>query len=783
MKNYNKYLFLACFAFSFDAFGQSIDSSILSQLSPEQIEIAKDVYSANNSSDTGEELPVIDESLAAKESLVVKEFNDNTDQISSRKYGYDFFSSMPTSLLAVGDLPLPNDYKISLRDQFTIILSGSKDAIFNLNVKLDGTILFPEIGAISVVGLSLQEVKDKLSLLIKQSYIGVNIDTSIQNLSAKKITIVGAVKTPGTYLVNPFSTITGALAYSGGISEIGSLRDIKLIRNNKEVFSFDLYDLLIRGDRTNDLTIEAGDTLLVSAASQFIEISGAVKRPAIYETLEDETFKDILDFALGFTQIANKSNISASFLDLNEATIITKNIKSLDKSIKNVLSIDVFSYVNENTSNIQVIGAVEQPGFYDIKKYKNLEDLITNLKFVDVYPWLCILEQFDRNKMVKSSVLFNLNDPITYSSVELMPNSKVYFSNIDNVVNASTNIVEPEDNTETTIIDASFNLNQITKKKIEDYQLILNHKQRTFRLPIYGKYSVNSFINLLGLDMSDVDNKATYISPLEDIIINDDYNNMQFTAKKFNTLSFRSPENNLISVSVTGAVEFPGIYTLNNDTTIDDLYELIGGFKSQAYLQGIILTREVIRERQIKAIEEAKKNLNSALLMNKQKGEDINDIAITEALSETIDTNNLGRLAGDFSPKSKASINTILFDGDSLIVPKNPNTISVLGEVLNPISFEFSDDISINNAINNAGGYQQYADKSRVYVITASGITRKVNRNIFTGGGISLEPGDTIVVPRKIITDNARINALIPLTQILSDLAFSASALDNLTNN
>jgi polysaccharide export outer membrane protein len=225
--------------------------------------------------------------------------------------------------------PLPNDYKISLRDQFTVILSGSKDAIFNLNVKLDGTVLFPELGAISVVGLSLKDVKDKLSQLIEQSYIGVNIDISIQNLSAKKITIVGAVKTPGTYLINPFSTITGALAYSGGISEIGSLRDIKLIRNNEEIFSFDLYDLLIRGDRSKDLTIEAGDTLLINAASQFVEISGAVKRPAIYEILEGETIKDIVDFALGFDQTANKSNISVSFLDLNEVAIVKKNISSL----------------------------------------------------------------------------------------------------------------------------------------------------------------------------------------------------------------------------------------------------------------------------------------------------------------------------------------------------------------------------------------------------------------------------------------------------------------------
>ncbi len=756
MKNYKKFLFLAFSIFSFNGYGQAIDPSILSQLSPEQFEMAKEAYADKNFSDISlDQLPPIDESLIEKEPI------KDTNKISSKKYGYDFFSSTPTSLLAVGDLPLPNDYKISLRDQFTVILSGSKDAIFNLNVKLDGTVLFPELGAISVVGLSFQEVKNKLSQLVEQSYIGVNIDLSIQNLSAKKITIVGAVETPGTYLVNPFSTITSALAYSGGISEIGSLREIKLIRNNQEVFSFDLYDLLIRGDRSNDHTIEAGDTLLINAASQFVEITGAVKRPAIYEILEEETLEDIVDFALGFTQTANKSNISVSFLDLKKASIVKKNINDLDQSIKNALSINVFNYVNENTANVEVLGAIEQPGFYDIKKYKNLEDLIANLKFVDVYPWLGILEQFDENKLIKSSILFNLNDPSTYNFVELLPNSRVHFANINK---------------------RSFEVSEMTEDLIKDYELTINHKQGTFKMPVYGKFSVNSFIDLLGLDMSDVSEIATYVSPIEDNVINDNYKNMQFSARKYNTVSFRSPTNNLISVTINGAIEFPGTYYLNDNSSVEDLYKLAGKFKSQAYLEGIILTREAIRDRQIKSITKAKEDLNKALLISSQNEENTIDISVIQALSSSIDPENLGRLAGNFSPNSKASINTILFDGDTLIVPKKPNTINVLGEVLNPIAFEFSDGLSVNSAITNAGGFQRYADKRRIYIITASGITKKANKNIFTGN-FDLNPGDTIVVPRKIITENAAINALTPITKILSDLAFSAAALDNLSSN
>jgi protein involved in polysaccharide export with SLBB domain len=417
--------------------------------------------------------------------------------------------------------------------------------------------------------------------------------------------------------------------------------------------------------------------------------------------------------------------------------------------------------VSDDTSNIQVLGAIEEPGFYDIKKYNNLESLIANLKFVDVYPWLGVLEQFDDNKILKSIVLFSLNDPSTYKSIELLPNSKVYFANIDK---------------------KAFDVSDMAKSNIEEYELILNHRQGTFKLPVYGEYSVKSFIDLLGLDMSDVDDIATYISPLEDIVINDAYKNMQYSAQKYNTVSFKSPENNLITVSIIGAIDYPGTYILNNNATVEDLYQLIGNFKSQAYLKGIALTRETIRERQLSAIQKSKEDLNKALLVSTQKGDAIGDIDIIRALSESIDPQNLGRLAGDFSPKSQASLNTVLLNNDRIIVPKNPNAISVFGEVLNPIAMEYKKNLSLNSAINNAGGYRQYADKRRVYVIKANGIVNKASRNIFARD-VKLEPGDTIVIPRKIITQTPGIQALIPITQILSDLAFSAAALDNLQSN
>ena len=739
-----KYLLYSLSFFSLSFLAQELDPALL--------EAAKEFAEGKEMIELDDEPAIIRETLVG-----VVEIGDEAPS-KSRKFGYDFFSKMPTSLNAAGDLPLPNDYKISLRDQLRVILSGSKDQIFNLNVNLDGTVQFPELGSVYVAGLTFQEVKDKLSNLVNQSYIGVSIDISLKNLSAKKVSIVGAVETPGTYLINPFSTITGALAYSGGISEIGSLRDIKLIRNNGSIFSFDLYDLLIKGDRSKDITIEAGDTILINAASQFVEIGGSVNRPAVYEILEDEDIADIVEFALGFTQTANRSNITISYLDLDKASVISKTDVGLDHNLKNAISVDVFNYVTKVNLSINVDGAVEEPGFYDLEKYNNLSDLIDDLKFIDVYPWLAVLEQFDDNNLIKSTVLFNLNDKSTYQSVELLPNSQLYFANIN---------------------ERSFDVGPVAKKLIGEYSLNINYKGDSIVLPVFGKYSVKSFIDLLGIDMSDVDNEVTYISPLDSVIVNDDYRKMNFVAKKYNNISFRSPINDLIDVTISGAVNYPGTYTLKSDSTLQDLYKLVGGFKKEAFFDAIVLTRDSVRARQLKAIETSEATLNQSVLNAVQSGENVIDLALISELARSIEPENLGRISGNFSPFFDTSGKTILFDGDEVVIPKETNVINVIGAVLNPIAFEFSEDMSIQSAISNAGGYQPYADKRRVYVIKANGLVEKSSRSVFVGK-TNLQPGDTIVVPREIVTDSKIIRGLAPVMQVLADLSFSAAALDNL---
>ncbi|MDB2481917.1 SLBB domain-containing protein [Gammaproteobacteria bacterium] len=774
------------------SFAQQINPSILSQLSPEQIEIAKNAYDSKNSSETqASDIPVINESLIENTSI------KDPNLLKGKKYGYNFFSTTPTSISAIGDLPLPNDYKISLRDQITVILSGSKDAIFDLNVKLDGTILFPELGAISVAGMTLGDVKQLIMKLVEQSYIGVQVDVSVKNLSAKKITIVGAVNNPGTYIVNPFSTISSALAYSGGVSEIGTLRNIKLIRNNGAIFNFDLYKLLINGDRSDDITIEAGDVIVIGPAEQFITLNGEVKRPAIYEVMEKETLEDLVKFGLGFSQFANKTNINLRVLDIESSSIQGKNVSRIDTSLSNVLSAYINNYVNKNVASIKVSGAIKEPGFYSLKENEYLEDIIKKLEFIDVYPWLGVLEQFDDTNLLKTTLLFNLNDSDTFRSIKLLPNSKIYFADINTI-----NFDETDSMTQGSILDETDSMRQgsildetdsmrqgsifdetdsMTQQLIKEYSLTIKHKKNSYLVPVYGNFDVKSFIDFLGLDMTDVDSTAFYVSPLDDVTLQNDYKNMNFTSNKYHSISFRSQVNTLVSVNISGAVEYPGDYILEAGSTIDDLYKLIGNFKAEAFMNGIVVQRQSIRDRQLKAIKTNQDNLKE-LLLNKSVQENNIDINTIIADSELIEPENLGRIAGNFSPQSLSAKNTLLRNGDSLIVPLKTNTISVIGQVLNPAAFDLAGTIGIRTAISNAGGYTDLANKRKVYVIKANGLVTSANRKIFSKN-ISLEPGDTIVVPAKFSSDNLLIDSLAPITQVISNLAFSAAALDNLSTN
>ena len=742
-------------------FAQTFSPEFINNLSPEEQEQLEKIMQTNQKSDeenqTFQDVPT--------ETLITTQNRENLDQ-ENNKFGYSFFNKMPTSTFAAGDLPLPNDYVISLRDRFKVILSGSKDQTFELDVMLDGSILFPELGPIQVAGKTFSQVNNTLQKLVSDSYIGVDINLSLKELSAKKITIVGAVKVPGMYVVNPFSTLTNVLAYAGGVEEYASLRNIVLRKIDGTEIIFDLYDVLIFGDRSKDVIVNAGDTILVSGTDRFVEITGEVIRPGVYEYIESDSFEDILEFSLGPSLDANLNNISYVSTSGN----ISSSAKAEMNTKVNAVRLDkvhVGSSTFRNEKDLFVSGSGVTTGYFKVDN-ENFEDFLSKLNFSsDIYPFFAVYEQELNLGMSQVVKTFSLADPNSYKNLTATKNSKITFFNRSDIEMMQKSELEmPNDMT-------------LLFEKLDKRSFIeLIFPQKKFIVPSSGKIAPNQLHMYFGdSDSISIENVALITV---DESFSDAYTKV-VDSLILQSISFPSIKANQIVVEIRGEVGNPGVFTLSSSTSLDELYVLAGGTLDTSFQEAIVVTRESVKTNQMKAIKQAKTILTDSIV---QKSASISENVALDinAIIEMADKYEpSGRIVGDFSSGSAVSRNFILKDNDVIIVPPKSNAVTVQGEVLNSISFIYINGKTARDYIEASGGYTSYADKNSIFVIKANGESVPISRNIFSSGSFEIEPGDTVVVPRDL--DNLEALPLISMaTKILSDIAFSAASINAIQN-
>ncbi len=741
-------LFLCLFFISFNFFSQEIDQNTANLLAKNP-EVLQRINEINSQS--------ISDQPKGSDKSIDSETNSFNLSEKSKKFGFDYIKSIPTSISSTSDLPVPNNYRISLGDKLRIIITGGKRDSFDLTVGMDGSILFPELGLINVFGETIAEVRKKIEVLVDNSYVGTDVSISLLELSAKKVNIVGAVKNPGTYIVNPFSTISSVLAYSGGFEEYASLRTITILRDGKEII-FDLYQLLINGSRENDLNIEQGDTILVNSTNNFVEIMGSVNRPFIYEYKYDETLKDLISYAMGFSQKANKRNIAVTYLD-NELDLTKLVEVNFEKNVNisqfnTLLALEVFSIESSRFSKVRVTGPLENQGYFNVPESGKLSELMPGLEFsasINSFIGVVQFETFSR--------LFSINDPDTHN-INLKDNYEVlFFSKLDQVLNDKR-------------------LTPNSKKLVNDFSLrVFDGNQRNFAF--FGTANALDVINFFGIDVDDIlSDKTTYISPLNDQVITDSYDKLSFTSQKFNSLSFRRLNSEVINVFVAGEVETPGPYTLDSNATLNDLYTLTGGLTKAADNDIAIFERESVRQKNLENSRRANAEINEILINLASEGVELSP-NINQILSNDSEITLPGRIAGDFSSKNvERNSQFFLQDGDSLFIPKKLSTFSVIGAVYNSSTYIYDNEIDLIEAIKISGGYKQNALKKNIFVIRSDGFIERP-RGLFRKN-MKIYPGDTIVVPRDLEMKSEFLDDLIPLTSLLSNLAFSAAAIDNL---
>lgn len=729
-------------------------------------DIQQRVIDRFNQTESSSSIQSIDQEISNEDSVM----NQRILNDGIRKFGYNFFSGIPTTYTPINDIPVPGDYEIGIGDVLQINFRGKKTGRYELTVNRSGKIYIPEIGELNILNLTFDEVKKLIDQTFKQFYLSVEATVNLKELEFIQVSVMGAVKNPGTYLINPFTTISNILSFAGGLEEFGSLRRVKLKRQEDKIF--DIYNFLIDGNRER-LNLKNGDIVFIESTSNFILVHGEVNRPAIYEFKQGDSISDLLRYAQDFKKFANKDSIQIKYFENEE--IISKLISTDtdDINLENVTEIFVPLIVPVISDNVYVYGDVSNSGPYALDEYSSLTKLIADLKFSnDVYPYFGVVENVADKSNKNEYFPFSLYDVDTQENINLNSGSRVFFF---------SKKIFLEDK------DYPISLpNEISKlinaHRVSFYGEFLNNTD----LPVFGKTSLSNLIDYVGGFAPNADKtRLELILPLkEKTILNPDMN-YELNSPLAAAINVPEVYSVIINVEITGEVNNPGTYPVLSGTTLDEIYQKAGGLKNTSSANSIVLLREDLRKGEVAALEVAKASLLNSLVETITNNAAVNNnisinADIISLLNQASTLTPIGRLSGDLSPGSINANTLIVKDGDRLIVPQIPQTVTVFGEVNNQTTLSFSPEYSLDDYIDLAGGIKPSAKKSAIFVIKADGTSSKIDKGLFRTGYI-LMPGDTIIVPKNL----DKISGL-PLvkvaTEILSSIAFSAASLNALNN-
>jgi len=526
--------------------------------------------------------------------------------LNIRPFGYEFFREAAVKVITDRkDIPVPSQYVIGPGDEVKILLWGRVNAQYNLIVDRNGNITIPQIGPIPVAGLTFEDMSKHL---IKQAeqIVGANIDITMGALKSIPIFVLGDVRRPGAYTVGSFATLTDALLIAGGPSGIGTMRNIQLKRKDKVIVTFDLYDLLLHGDKSKDVILQAGDVVFVPVAGPVVGIAGNVKRPAIYELKDKNDLHTLLNLAGGIIPTAYTQQIQIERIIKNERQIVVDiDDKNLDKA-KNIALQDadfikIFNIVDKEANIFFLFGNVKRPGKYEYKQGMRIKDIIKdNLDLLpETYMDYALIRRVAPPDMKSEFIPFNLGKAIIDGhndhNIPLMP--------MDNIF----------------IFSKWF-------FKDRPYATIEGEVRRPGRFELSLNARVKDIIYLAG-DLT----RDAYLYKGEILRINknNEYSRIYFNVEK--ALQGELSENILLQdrdriiihslksyiyaqkVSIDGEVFKPGEYQYNEGMTVKDLVFAAGNVLESAYLDAADVSFQVIEYGKSARVEHRKFNLRKAL--------------------------------------------------------------------------------------------------------------------------------------------------------------------------
>nr|WP_228704431.1 SLBB domain-containing protein [Marinobacter antarcticus] len=761
-----------------------------------------------------------------------------------KPFGYELFEGKPSTFAPVTEIPVPANYTMGPGDELKVQLWGNENRQLSLTVSRDGTIDMPGKGPVNVAGMSFQQVRDEISRLVAEQYIGVKAAVSLGELRSMRVFVLGEARTPGSFSVSSLSTITNLLYVSGGIRHTGSLRNIQLKRNGKVVSTLDLYDLLLKGDTSGDVRLQPGDAVFIPAVGPRVGIDGEVYRPALYEIASATTLEELVNLAGGFTsqaypKITRIERTNQEFLrviaeaDLTKAAGKQARIKAGDR-------VTIASIADVTGQYVEITGAATRTGKFAWVPGMRVSSVIRNLD-ADLLPMadtnfaaivrtnpdtqqISVLSLQLKNAVSNpggpADLVMHEKDQLLLFADESKGDFEQSFPEKPEMGNGSDvarnrsgelalNRTDEQTDPQRFSRDALFypvvkRLKAQATPSAPQQTMTISGPVRypgEYPLPATGKVR-DAIVMAGGLTDSALMLEAELARRTRD------ENGAERT--RLQTIDLANAMNDQVDVylqsrdrlmvksiplfgatrtiTLDGEVVYPGEYTFSDGETLAAVLQRAGGLTSNAFPRGAVFTREKLRELEARRLREAEQRLQGDLLGVQLEGDSFGGQnaqrvdQVKGLLDDVQSSRPVGRMVIDLQAVlSDSAYQSIrLQDGDTLTVPTIPQAVSVFGEVQFPTSHLHVAGLTVDDYLERSGGPTRQADESRVYVVKADGSVILPEKSAWFGGRSQQLQPGDTVI---MPIDVDRLNQLelwTNVSQIVYQMALGAAAVGNL---
>ena len=685
-------------------------------------------------------------------------------------FGHRIFQNKDVAFEASYNLPTPTNYKLGPGDEVAIDIWGASQSTIQETISPDGNIYIENLGPVHLSGLTVSQANTYLKKQLGQIYSSINGDTPESNIRLSlaqnrtiQVHVMGEVENPGTYTMSSFATIFNALYQAGGVSEVGTMREIKVFRNDKLVATYDVYDFILNGNSDMGIRLEDNDVVTVDAYKNLVSVTGHVKRPMYYEMLDNESLAQLLKYAGGFAGNAYKEDVRLIRNGKREREIYTLNAAEQQEFIlADGDSVSVDSIMPTFANMVEVRGAVYRPGQFQmngrVNTVKQLVECAGGLKD-DAFMNRAILNRRNPNNTMENLAI-----------------------NLENLMNGTDEDIALRKN-DVLLIPSLFDMREIQTVTIcgevafpGTYEYVDNMSIEDFIVNAGGLTEAASSAkvdvarrvkNSWATSASDTISH-TYSFALSDGLVVEGEPN--FTLKPFDEVYVRKSPGYFKqeNVTVEGEVLFGGTYALEKkNQRLSELVANAGGLTPQANIKGARLERMMTDEEKLRL----ESSIETAIQMAENKKD---SVAIRRnMMSQT--TYPVGIELDKALDKPGSDADITLRSGDRLIIPQYSNTVKVNGEVMYANTVAYKGGKGLKYYINQAGGYNDNAKKSNVYIVYMNGTVAKpgvCQRSV-------VEPGCEIVVPTKEERERMTPAQILSLSSTAASLATVVLALIN----